>query len=291
MFGWDAVRYDSHAISDENARILGIVKQVVRAEVPGFQFGYNSSVPHRNPALLGAFKAECEGGGLIMEEGIRQFGGGGMSFSGGASYETFARRILDFKQEARENGGHFLAIGMDKCYPNDLVYQYIFWLAANTHPCYDWQDASVADYARFATRFAGLLWDLNVKPLAKPEAWLDVGEAADFLWLWRDYVHQRDLGGGRRQVIIHLINAPAEKALYTHDDCRLPAPRENIRLRLRLPAGSAVRGAWFLTPEYEPTQERLPHEIDGDGRVVFAVPRIRFWSTAVVDLDNAAALD
>jgi hypothetical protein len=288
MLGWDAVRYDSHAISDGNARLVDLTRNLVHAQVPEFQFGYNSSVPGRDPGITNAFRIHCEGECLIMEEGIRQFGGGGMSFSGGASYEAFARRILDFKEEARGYGGHFIAIGMDKCYPNDLVYQYIFWLAGNTHPCYDWQDTAVADYAQFATRFAGLIWDLAVKPLPSPERWLEVGDAADFLWLWPRYVHQRDLGNGRVQVIAHLINTPAEKRLFTHDDAKVPPPREDVPLSFRVPAGASVRNVWFLTPEYELTRQRLEHRLS-DGRVSFVVPRIRFWSTAVIELDQAEA--
>ena len=291
MFGWDAVRYDSHAISDRNARVVGIVKEVVRAELPRFQFGYNSSVPQGNKRLTEAFRAECEGAGGIMEEGIRQFGGGGMSYRGGATYEVFARRILSFKEEARRHGGHFMAIGTDEQYPNDLLYQYIFWFAANTHMCYDWQDSLVANYAQFATRFAGLLWDLNVTTVPNPEKWVIVGKAADFLWLWKDYVHQRDLGGGRRQLIIHLINAPLEKVLYTHDDCKVPPPRENIHLDVALPDGAKVRGLWLLTPEYELTQSKLGWEVEETGGITFAVPRLRFWSTVVVDMENAHALE
>ncbi len=285
--GWDAVRYDSHAISNENARIVGIVKEVVRAEVPDFQFGYNSSVPGRDASLAAAFSTQCEGGGLIMEEGIRQYGGGGLSY-GQASYEAFARRVLDFSAEARESGSHFVAIGMDKCYPNDLVYQYIFWFAANTHMCYDWADAAVANYAQFATRYAGLLWDLQVTRVADPAKWIEVGDAAPVLWLWRDYVHQRDLGGGRRQLILHLINAPLETNLYTHDDGKVPPPRANLPLTVRLPGSPTVRGVWFLTPEYDLTQERLPHQAAAGG-IAFTVPRLRFWSTVVIDLENAAA--
>jgi hypothetical protein len=285
MFGWDAVRYDSHAISDGNARVVGIVKDVVHAELPGFQFGYNSSVPHGNKALMNAFRAQCEGGGGIMEEGIRQFGGGGMSYRGGATYEAFARRILSFKREARSNGGHFIAIGTDKQFPNDLVYQHIFWLAGNTHPCYDWGDVSVADYMQFATRFAGQLWDLNVRPLTEPEDRVDVGEAADWLWLWKDYAHERELAGGRRQMIVHLINAPAENVLYTHDDCKVPPPRRNVPLRLRVPEEKALRGLWFLTAEYELQQQSLPHAME-DGWLTFTVPRVRFWSTIVAEFDD-----
>jgi hypothetical protein len=291
MCGWDAVRYDSHGIDDWSARLVKTVKDTVRKEVPDFQFGYNSSVPHRDPSKVEAFKVHCEGGGGIMEEGIRQFGGGGLSFSGGATYEAFAKRILEFKKEAREFGGHFVAIGMDKCFPNDLVYQYIFWFAGNTHPCYNWLEVCVADYTQFVTRFAGQMWDLEVVPVTSPEKWLDVGKAAEFLWLWKEYVHQRDLGGGRRQLIVHLINSPEEKVLYTHDDAKVPAPRESIPVTLKLPDGAKVRAVWFLTPEYELTQCRLSHEATGQGTISFSVPRIRFWSTVVVELDSAKAFE
>ena len=291
MFGWDAVRYDSHGISDQNARLVRITKEVVHAEVPEFQFGYNSSVPQRDPSMANAFKVHCEGGGGIMEEGIRQYGGGGMSFSGGATYHAFAKRLLDFKEEAREFGGHFMAIGTDKQFPNDLVYQYIFWLAGNTHTVYDWKDVSVANYLQFATRFAGQLWDLKVTPLKKPEKWLDIGEAKKFLWMWKKFVHQRDLGNGRRQLIVHLINSPAEKVLYTNDDAKVPPPRENVKLFVKLPDRAKVRNVWFLTPEYQLTQRRLGFGNEKVGGITFVVPRIRFWSTAVVDMENAKAFE
>jgi hypothetical protein len=288
MFGWDAIRYDSHAIADDTVRMVDIAKKVVHAEVPEFQFGYNSSVPGGVTNLLPAFRSMCENGGGIMEEGIRQFGGGGLSFAGGRTYEDFAKRLLDFKEEARVNGGHFMAIGMDECFPNDLVYQYIIWLAGNSHPCYEWPDVPVADYMQFATRYAGLLWDLKVTTVTNAKAWLDLGDAASYLWLTDRFTHQRDLGGGRRQFIFHLVNAPLEKVLCTNDDNKLPFPRENITLSLKLPGQATVRGVWLLTAEPEVTQLKLPADVK-DGRVTFTVPRLRFWDVAVVDLDKAEA--
>jgi hypothetical protein len=288
IFGWDAVRYDSHAISKGNARVVDLVKRVVHAEVPDFQFGYNSSVPEGKAELIEPFKAQCEGGGLIMEEGIRQFGGGGMSYSGARTYKEFAERILNFKEEARGCGGHFLAIGMDESFLNDRIYQYIFWLAGNTHTCYEWLPISVANYAQFATRFAGQIWDLKVTTIPSAKSWLDLGEAEAFLWLPERYIHQRDLGGGRRQFIAHLINAPTETRLYTNDDNKLPPPREKIPLGLKLPGKAQVRGVWLLTAEPVLTQMKLEYETK-EGRVRFIVPRLRFWDVVVVDLENAEA--
>jgi hypothetical protein len=288
QFGWDAVRYDSHAISPGNVRVVDIVKQVVHAELPEFQFGYNSSVPNGDAKLAEPFRAMCANGGGIMEEGIRQYGGGGMSFSGGKTYAEFAGRLLDFKEEARRAGGHFMAIGMDECFPNDLVYQHILWLAGNTHPCYDWADVSVADYMGFATRHAGLLWDPAVTTVTNARAWLDLGPAAAFLWLPDRFLHQRDLGGGRRQVILHLVNAPLETVLCTNDDNKVPPLREKVALSLKLPGAAKLASAWLLSAEPDVTQVRLPAEVK-DGRVSFTVPRLRFWSVVVVELEQAEA--
>lgn len=288
--GWDAVRYDSHSISAENARVVDIVKKTVRAELPEYQFGYNSSVPMGVPDLIAPFKAQCEGEGLIMEEGIREFGGGGMSTPNARTYADFAKRLLDFKEEARRYGGHFIAIGLDTCYPNDLLYQYIFWFAGNTHLCYDWPATSVADYAQFATRFAGLLWDLRVTTVNKPLDWVDFGAAKDFLWLPERHVHQRDLGGGRRQLMVHLINAPTETRLSTNDDCKVPPPREKVTISVKLPAGAKVRSAWCLTAEPQLTQLKLEPVVAG-GRVSLTAPRLRFWDVLVLDLDNAPAFE
>ncbi len=281
MFGWDAVRYDSHGIDDITARSTEYGREVVRQELAPneFQYGYNSSVPHGDPSKLAAFQAECRDEGLIMEEGIRGYG------ENQQSYEAFARRILDYKEEARRHGGHFTAIGMDKYFKNDLLYQYIFWFAGNTHMCYDWEDVSVADYAQFATRHAGLIWDHAVTTVPDAAKWIDYGAAAEMLWLWPEYVHQRQVGEAGRQLILHLINKPAESVLYTHDDCKLPLPLESIPVTVTLPNGAQVKDVWLLTAEYDLSQTRLPAERDGD-LLHFTVPRLRFWSTAVIELSN-----
>lgn len=284
MFGWDAVRYDSHSIDDGTARMVELGREVVWKELPDFQYGYNSSVPGGDPAKLNAFKAQCRNGGLIMEEGI------GSSGENHVSYEDFARKILDFKEEARRYGGNFLAIGMSICPRNDLLYQYIFWLAGNTHPCYDWQSVCVANYMQLATRYSGLIWDLNVTSVAQPQKWIDMGDAADQLWMWPRYVHQRDVGGGRRQLIVHLINKPLETRLNTNDDCRLPAPIEKMRVAVKFPAGAKLKAAWSITGEYSLTQRKLPAVQEGQG-VTLTLPRLRFWNMLVIELDSCGSFE
>lgn len=282
MFGWDAVRYDSHEICAANARDVGIAKEVVHAELPGFQFGYNSSVPGDQKELIPAFREQCLGEGLIMEEGTRDFA------KDKCTYRQIAERILDMKTQARHYGGHFAAIGADRCNTNDLLYQYIFWLAANTHPCYQWNSVCVADYYQFATRYAGQFWDLAVTEVPDPARWIDVGAAKEFLWLWERYVHQRDLGNGHRQLILHLINAPTETVLFTNEDCNLPPLRKDTSLSMRLPEGAKVRALWLLSAEPKLSQQKLPYK-EAEGCLSFTVPSLRFWSVVVADLEQTGA--
>ena len=282
--GWDAVRYDSHAIEDGTARMVELGREVVWKELPNFQYGYNSSTPLGVEAKYNAFKSQCKNGGLIMEEGIRGSG------EGQATYDAFAQTILNMKEEARRFGGHFLAIGMDKCFRNDLLYQYIFWFAGNTHPCYDWQNVSVANYMQLATRYSGLIWDLNVTSVAKPERWIDMGKAADLLWMWQKYVHQRDVGGGKRQLIVHMINKPLETKLYTNDDCKLPVPIEKSSMTIKLPEGAKLKAAWSITGEYSMTQEKLTPVQNGQ-TLTLNVPGVRFWNMVVVELENCGRLE
>jgi hypothetical protein len=115
---------------------------------------------------------------------------------------------------------------------------------------------------------------------------VDYGPAVTNLWLWKDFVHQRDLGGGRRQLILHLINAPAAARLMTDDDNRLPPPRENVAVSVKLPGTPTVRGVWLMTPEYQLSQARTKYEL-ADGTLRLTVPRLRFWTMVVVDLENA----
>ncbi len=70
----------------------------------------------------------------------------------------------------------------------------------------------------------------------------------------------------------------------------MPLPRKDISLALKLPAGARVNAVWFLTAEPSLTHENLAFQAQGDG-IRFTVPRLRFCSTAVVDLDHCPPLD
>ncbi len=274
--GWEAVRYDSHTISEEIAKAVKKVKSFVRGELPQFGFGYNSSVIVNNPALEDAFKEHCEGESLIMEEAIRKSG------SNKASYEDFANRLLLFRKEVRKNNGHFVAIGMDECLPNDLIYQYILWLAGNTHPCYEWKNV-VYNYKQFATRYAGIMWDLKVKPLDNANAIVGIDDKyALKLWRWQDFASKIELAGGRVQTIIHLINKPVASRLNDVPNNAVPLPIHKMPIKINIDPEKYKIKLWLLTAEPSMTQIEIPYEKHGSS-ISAVVPKIRFWSVLVAD--------
>jgi hypothetical protein len=282
IYGWDAIRYDSYTNIQGDDPKLRLVKADVAKVAPEVQWGYNTIVPGSVDLYPDAFRELCRNGGLIMDEGARGYG-----MSKG-SYEDLARRLLLWSTDTRRFGGHLTAIGQDKCYANDYLYQYVFWLAANTHPWFGGGDGDgpMPNYRRFATRYAGLIFDLAVTPVPDAMRWIDLGDKVTSLYLFPEYVRQRDLGNGQRQLILQFVNPPVATHLWTDETNVLPLPRDPFSVKVTLPGAAKVRNVWHLTAEPVLTQAALPFEVRGR-TVTFTAPRLRFWNMVVLDLDGA----
>lgn len=282
--GFDATRYDSWGSSEGTKRLLPLVKKWVNDVVPEYQWGYNCAVPDEAANWSEAFDEMCRNGGLIMEEAIRNF------HESHETWEYFAKRILDYKDIVRKRGGNFVIVWLDRGFDNDFLYQWIFTLAGQTHGYGNARTVSTGNYAQFATRFAGLLWDRRITNVPNPARWIDVGSAKEFLWMWDRYVHQRDLGGGRRQLIVHLINAPVAKRIKLDDDNAVPPPRFDLKIGVKLPEGATVRTVHLATAEPTLALQELAYEKQ-TGAISFTVPKLRFWDMVVVELEGAKGFD
>lgn len=282
IYGWDAIRYDSYTNIQGDDPMLRLVKADVAKEAPEVQWGYNTIVPGAPELCPDAFRELCRNGGLIMDEGARGYG----QYKG--KYDDLARRLLYWSTATRRFGGHLTAIGQDKCFANDYLYQYVFWLTANTHPWFGGGDGDgpMPNYRRFATRYAGLIFDLAVTPVPDPMRYVNLGDHPPLLYLFPEYVRQRDLGNGRRQFILQFVNPPVATHLWTNEDNVLPSPREPFPVTVTLPGTAKVRNVWHLTAEPVLTQHALPFVMHGR-EVIFTAPRLRFWNMVVLDLENA----
>src|SRR5262249_50458659 len=139
-FGWDAVRYDSYYTQPWCIHATRQVRRQVEAEIPGFQFGYNSIVP--TDANDCALETMLSGEGLCMTEAIRlEHRAGGIA--------RYLQQLLDWRQlvwDYRGNVGSIFDGG-----GNDVsaaIMSAVF-LAVGVHPHYQSLDTKTGNFPRF----------------------------------------------------------------------------------------------------------------------------------------------
>jgi hypothetical protein len=279
-FGWDTIRYDSAMNEPETVRNFKIVKDAVTQACPDFQWGYNSGHPSGYPP--GMYDLMCAGGGLIMEEANVHAG------KDSWPYEKCARRQLEFRDQVHPRGGHLVFCPYEATQWSDSVYQKILPICARAHGAWDSLKGQVllADYHRFYTRYAGQLWDnVYVTPTNAPNRirWSDGGTN---LFLWSSFVYVRQPASTRTELIMHMVNRPPER-INSYGDCRVPAPLQNLECTAQIPDGLKPIEVWRLSPELEPEQDRLAFKTEKD-RIVFTVPKLRFWNVIVVQFEGTA---
>jgi hypothetical protein len=181
-------------------------------------------------------------------------------------------------------GGYPLIIGFDKQYLVDQLYLNIFTYAGGLHP-YSWQydsdELPFGNYARFATRYSYLIWDIGrVKPLAGPGKIIRIDSPRP-IW-WKEYAAVRQSRDGKRQYIIQLINPPVQERIYTDPTNKVPRPQTNITVSLKLSPGEKISRAYLLSTEPVMHREILPLIRQGN-RVTVKVPKLYFWSILVFE--------
>lgn len=292
-FGWDMIRYDSNMQSDETGDIVRLVKSTVNKVHPHLQWGYNSGLhrTRKQPPLTGApwakndgqelkpvFDVLCENGGMIMDEWNNHAG------TDGWSYRKYASRHIDIREVVHPKGGHVIFCPFDPKNHADAVYQEILPLAAMSHRAWDPLKGSrpYAFYARFATRFAGYLWDNQCRRAKDARDWVDWGEADTKLFLWDSYVYWRPRGNDATELIMHMVNVPPER-VASYKDCRVPPPLVDTKCVLQLPEGLDAQELWAATPEPSTRSEKIAIQKEGR-KLEFTVPKLRFWNVLVLKL-------
>lgn len=224
MFGWAGVRFDGHftartgkqpvggkmvtfdhtAADRQTAANIASLKRQVLQVFPHYVFGYNYAECRFTTRLIEAPRETielCRGGGHIMDEYAKQLNG-----AGSHPWSNWSEQAAGLIKEAisvRRLGGHLFPMVRS----GGIVgrYQTLFALAAGAHPNlvpYGAEDA----YPRFATRYAGFLWDPRLEYVWHP-AGLVIAPASV---MWQDYVRELKESKHRKYLIVHLINPPAQ---------------------------------------------------------------------------------
>ena len=293
QFGWDGVRFDGHwtagndELSTANMRRL---KEALWNYDPNFLFGFNYSwshghqtSQHNNLGMVSfhhEFRESMAGGGMYMQEAIGQRYG----FSETGSYTSwrdYALKEVAAANALRETGGSYHFI-----YGTCPYYKFALGTAAGAHPAYGNLGSvpGCANWGRFLTRWSGLVWDLNLKPLAA-EGQVEVS-ASSPVW-WQEWLKERISNEHTRQVIVHLINPPVDDRIAAQDQ-PMPQPLQNIKVRLKIPREQALTQVMLVDPQRD-APVPLTFRKEGDWAEL-TVPSVEGWSMVVAEFSGRFVL-
>jgi uncharacterized membrane protein len=293
MFGWDGARFDGQfdifggfdvagnplpapgaERSAINAANVTLMKTHIRKRLPNFTFGYNYGAPQPTPSALD--RAVSAGGGLIMDEGIRNAIDPQHPLQ---AWRQYARHILEESARIRGLGGVPLIFGSElKGMAAD--YGIGFCLAGGGTP-YNWNFSNgTRAYDAFATRYSELLWNPVYKFAGQPDSALRVSSDGNREIWWRDWVRSGRASDGTPRLIIHLFNPPPAPTIRATTN--MPPPATGVRVMFNGVAASDAPTAWLLTCDTEPRLRRLSPAVEGNACSV-EVGQIDHWGILVLE--------
>ena len=314
MFGWHGVRYDGHFIllegypfwtvdgkmySEEekdriNVRNTRLTEEKIKKVFPDFLFYYNGE-PILSPP--GDLAERLSGHGLTGSETTRHTA---HVTSPWYKWSEMYRLFGEGTEVCRKYGGYYSAIIP---YPwdhrnaelNRMMYGMLF--ATGGHPwCaqpYPRKDLFPDDpdiitrntvpFFKMATRYSAMLWGKGIERVRDPQSWITVKvPGGGELW-WERTVDTRITIGGKKLVIINLVNKPP-----TEDNLgnlqELPEPVHNVEVSLSPQTGERIVKVWDIRAYPDPGQEELAIR-ERDGTYSVTVPVIECYRMVVVQLE------
>ena len=285
MFGWDGFRSDGTPALTEgydvtgmlvelkdkgaaNAEFLRQVQRELRKRFPDFLFGWNN-VAGGYPQMYNSEEEED-----VMLPGAYSLYEHFNSASQPSSvYHPWKKAAFYLQQEAepiRRRGGFPHAGWMPS-------HRYLEAVASACGQQIDgWGGpGEYANYRRFEFRWAEFLWDCHLRYVRPGQNAVQVTGPAS-VW-WEDLVNARDLPGGGRRTVVHLINLPEKDDDGWAD--RPPAPAPDVRVGFSVPAGMKLSKLGVLSPDT--AGDVVPLQPAADGTVT--IPEIKVWTVVVVE--------
>jgi len=299
MFGWDGVRFDSHAyyvwarrpdlsgkiVPSEEADLDELsaanvlrTKREVHADYPHFDFGYNwGPIYARRGARHPKNYAAClSDGGMRLNEQVIM---AAQPDRPGHVWQEYADIYAKDASHAIKLGGHYWVMQLRRGGRMDVLYQAVLSLAARCH-LYNsgLGPTAFGNLARFATRYSYYLWDPELEPVEEPHKLFSV--EAERAPIWRPFVYRRKTPKGM-EIVMHLVNRPPFEAIGENGDDQVP-PVSHVRIGLLdSEAAGRIGTVTVLSPE-EPAR---PREIEFKEGVV-EVGDLRLWKVLVLDFEE-----
>jgi len=266
LYGWEAYRYDAAPLLTEH---FPRFKAALAKLDPPVGIGNNQGTHCLGSHPSEAWQIYCRDGSLMMEEAIRA-----------AFYnQTDARRrwvdfIASLRESAhltRSHGGHFTYINAGgNWYSTTIGY------VLGGHP-WAFYKSPFGDGERFMVQYGSYFWDLRTQMLPDPNKTLSVASERP-LW-WKQLASQRVFDPKHRQLVVPLINPPAEEEVVGTTSV---GPADGVKVAF-IPQADEFVTAWLLAPEPVASSTALPTKTLPDGRLQVEVPRFWGWTNVVFD--------
>ncbi|MHB9025487.1 MAG: hypothetical protein ACYC7E_15180 [Armatimonadota bacterium] len=288
MFGWDGFRSDGNpgiisghdykgTLSElkdagaENARFLTKVRRKLTERFPNYLFGWNN-VAGGYPQMYNSVGEEA----VMLRNAYSLFEHFRSAVQPNSVFHPWKKAVFYLQQEAeaiRRLGGFPHAGWMGS-------HRYLEAVASACGQQVDtWAgDAKLANYRRFEFRWSEFLWDNTLRFVRPGSDAVSVNAPAQ-VW-WTDFVHVRDLPGGGRRLIVHLLNMPEKDDDAWAD--RAPAPAKDVKITINTPAGLKLAKIAVLSPDTE--GDTVPVSPAADGSIT--LPQVAVWTVVVAEFKN-----
>lgn len=278
-YRWDAIRFDGHyTVNDDEHSTLNMrrLKERVWKVHPSALFGFNYG---RAPEWVGGVTHEMReamaGGGLYLQEGIRNWRYTNLQYQSWSHYSTNELRIAKLIQSL---GGYYHCIwDLQKLSSAEAYYKLIYGLIAGGHPFYG-SHLSVpgsTSWGAFLTRWSCMLWDGSLRKVKEPERIFSVSERAI---QWKPFVQERTTPMGKF-IILHLVNPPRSDKIP--ETAFPPHPRAfDVVYRWKRP-----KRVFLVRPEREPFGEEMRPQKASEG-FLFKVAGMHFWAMLIFEIEG-----
>ncbi len=261
--------------------MIQLMKKATWEVYPGYLFAYNTTLNFRWNIKLDnaprAFREKCKDDGLIAREEL--------AFPGNVPWLEYARVVQHDSDLSRYYGGH------SAVYPflrsQRVLYCHIIPYALRSHVMFQYYGPE--DIYKFATRYAGFLWDEGIHAWNAAPQEVQVAATRE-LW-WKLFASVRPRPGGGTYYLLHLINPPEDKTTLASQKelgegkpipGMLPAgPAQNVTVAWKKPVGFKRA---FVADLDRFQLEPVAAEKQGDS-LVLHLPEIAHWSILILESD------
>ena len=276
-----------------SAKMLQRFKDKINQAIPNFYWGYNAGSIEDNNNYPLTNTVRDQGGGYILDECIY------------AAYETsnpyrmwpaYLQYNADLQEWHRQRGGYYNPYSPTRLgspYAVDRIYDTVLRGCTGSYVQSAYYDSSLrfGNYPQFLTRYSALLYAQDRTRLADPSKWLTVKSARP-VW-WENLVYQRQRPPQQRQLLVNLVNPPANEGINEAPHDQLPPPAKGVAVTVQEQQGWRVSKAWLVMFESAdesaaPRVQQVALEVQRQGTAATVkVPCVFHWKLVVFEMTQA----